>query len=111
MEVINHEALLELKDVMEDDFALLIETFLTDAPERIEELKKIVSGGGVQAEMEKPAHTLKGSSSNIGAMKLSAVCAGLVDQIRAGSVADPQASIAAIEAELEVAKEVLLSYL
>lgn len=111
MDVINHEALLELKEVMEDDFALLIETFLADAPERIDELKKIESDGGTPADMEKPAHTLKGSSSNIGAMKLSAVCADLVDQIRAGAVVDPKASIAAIEAELEVAKEALLTYL
>ena len=110
MDVVNHEALLELKEVMEDDFGLLIDTFLADGPERIEELKRNLSDGQL-TEMEKPAHTLKGSSSNIGAMMLAAACADLVDQIRAGAVADPAASIVAIEAEFAAAKVALLTYL
>lgn len=110
MDVINHNVLNELKEVMEDDFGLLIETFLADGPERINDLRNLMSSGA-DSEMEKPAHTLKGSSSNIGAMKLSQACADLVDQVRAGSITDASSSVSAIESEFEAAKAVLLTYL
>ncbi|MDH5545800.1 MAG: Hpt domain-containing protein [Gammaproteobacteria bacterium] len=108
--VLDLQALEELREVMEDDFSLLIQTFLNDAPVRIDELKSALSAGDVLG-LEKPAHTLKGSSSNIGATALSRACAKLVDDIRAGTVENPSADIKSIESLFELTNSALQHYL
>ncbi len=73
-----------LKDILEDDFIELIETFLADASLRISEMQGILEGHNGIDQLEMPAHTLKGSSGNIGAVKLSQYCAQLVENVRDG---------------------------
>lgn len=73
-----------LKEILEDDFTELIETFLLDANIRINEMKDILANEDAVSQLEFPAHTLKGSSGNVGAVKLSRYCAQLVDSVREG---------------------------
>ncbi len=73
-----------LKEILEDDFTELIETFLMDANIRITEMKDILANDDAVSQLEFPAHTLKGSSGNVGAVKLSRYCAQLVDSVREG---------------------------
>lgn len=70
---INLESLQELKDIMEDDFTVLIETFISDGKEQINLLEVYIDAGDF-TKIKAGAHTLKGSSSNIGANKLSEIC-------------------------------------
>ena len=97
-----------LKEVMEDDFATLIETYVGDAPQRLDELRSNIEA---PEKLEKPAHTLKGSSANIGAHALAELCSVLVDQIRANQVVNPEKQLVAIEQEFARVKESLLSLL
>lgn len=72
MSVVDDEVLSMLKEVMADEFPVLLDTFITDARQRISQLESFVQ----EREWELirgNAHSLKGSSSNIGATDLSEV--------------------------------------
>ena len=61
-------------DVLEE----LIELFLEDAPPQIAALWEAVDAGNAQV-VERIAHTLKGSSGNMGATRMAAICSDLED--------------------------------
>lgn len=67
---INFEALAELKDIMEDQFDILIDTFVADSEAKIALLANIIADADAEA-LRKTAHSLKGSSSNVCALQLS----------------------------------------
>jgi len=62
-----------LKDVMEDEYSLLLETFLSDSKLRIEQINDAISQNDADA-LRKAAHSFKGSSCNIGAPQLTDLC-------------------------------------
>ena len=70
---LDKDALDELKLVMEDDFQMLVTTFLSDGKDRLIEIERTVASG-VADDVRRSAHSLKGSSSNIGAVRLSSAC-------------------------------------
>ena len=69
---INKDTIEELKMLMEDDFSILIETFITDSDERVDSLKSAIESMDANSVRE-IAHGFKGSSSNLGAVRLSEV--------------------------------------
>lgn len=70
---INLEILNELKDIMEDDFDELISLFISDGQAQIDELKNAIASSKT-IDVRQIAHTLKGSSANIGMFDLSESC-------------------------------------
>ena len=62
----------ELKELMAEDFPLLIETFITDCDKRLVDIKLAIADGNA-TEVRELAHGFKGSSSNLGAEKLSEI--------------------------------------
>ncbi|MDO6440814.1 MULTISPECIES: Hpt domain-containing protein [unclassified Marinobacter] len=70
---LDKEALAELRDVMEDEFEMLIQTYLVDSKERIDSLKGAAMAGDSDA-FAKTAHSFKGSCINIGAPRLGELC-------------------------------------
>lgn len=99
-----------LKDALADEFPALINTFIDDAPIRIGDMKKLLQAGDI-AEIERPAHTLKGSSGNIGAHALSEACSVLVEEIRSDAATDAEQRIKDIEAEFDLVKTMLQAML
>lgn len=99
MSLLDEETIATLKEVLEDEFDALIDTFLGDAPKRVTEMRACVAANDHVA-LETPAHTLKGSSGNVGAMELFSLCEQLVKEIRAGSVNDAAGQVEAIAAKL-----------
>jgi HPt (histidine-containing phosphotransfer) domain-containing protein len=73
MEHLDYDTLNTLKQVMEDDFTLLIDTFVQDSTGRISTLREVIKGTNADL-IRRAAHSFKGSSSNIGAPQLSALC-------------------------------------
>ena len=63
------EALAELQDVMEDEFDVLIQTYLADSRSRIDGLKEALATADPE-HFAKTAHSFKGSCINIGAPRL-----------------------------------------
>ena len=70
------DALDELKDVMGDEFSLLISTFVDDSTVRLETIKEAVLSGEPDA-IRRTAHSFKGSASNMGAVRLTELCRSL----------------------------------
>jgi len=66
-DVLDQDVLDELKEVMEDDFEGVIRTYLNNTPELVDKLEHATSAN----DMLLPAHSLKSSSANVGALKLS----------------------------------------
>lgn len=70
---IDTEMLNELKEVMEDDFEILINTFLTDSESRLEDVECAYDSLDGE-KLRGSAHSFKGSCSNVGAAKLAEIC-------------------------------------
>ena len=64
-----------LRDVMEGGFADLLDTFIADSDERLQQLHLARGPTGLMAV----AHSFKGSSSNMGAIRLAHLC-GLLEE-------------------------------
>ncbi|MCM2360657.1 MULTISPECIES: Hpt domain-containing protein [unclassified Pseudomonas] len=81
-----------LQEVMEGDYPKLLETFLDDSRKRVEALRQARDDAKALGQI---AHSFKGSSGNLGAVRLAQLCqlleaesveaasdlGGLVDQI------------------------------
>ncbi len=76
----------------------LIETFLANTPQVLAAARAALTGRAV-AELERAAHTLKGSSSNFGAERMGAACAELERAAHEGALGGAAAMIDAIETE------------
>lgn len=107
---LDHEALAELRDVMEDEFSILINTFLQDAQERLRKLSEAADGSD-PASLRNIAHSFKGSCINIGAPALADCCFAAEQAGREGDLSDSGHHIAAIEAELGAVREELKRYI
>ncbi len=70
---LNQAALSDLKDIMEDDFSLLVTTFIDDSILRLSDLTNAVNNGDADL-LRETAHSFKGSSGNICAPILESLC-------------------------------------
>ncbi|MHC8291392.1 Hpt domain-containing protein [Pseudomonas sp. XS1P51] len=67
---LDRNVLSALQEVMEDEYPKLLDTFLADSEERLHLLQK----AGDVTRLIDAAHSLKGSSSNMGAIRLAKLC-------------------------------------
>ncbi len=109
MDHLDYETLHTLKQVMEDDFGLLIETFRQDSTERLKKLYEVVQGTDADS-IRRSAHSFKGSSSNVGAQQLSALCAVLEKKALAGDLQGLDGDVQAIEQEYLLVQSLLDSF-
>lgn len=70
---LNSDVLLALQDVMEDEYPVLLDTFLADSEERLRLLRDALQAVDAQA-IRLAAHSFKGSCSNMGATLLAGLC-------------------------------------
>jgi HPt (histidine-containing phosphotransfer) domain-containing protein len=107
---INQEALSDLKDIMEDDFGLLIETFIADSHVRIDALEKALADNDADA-VRSAAHSFKGSSSNICAPLLADICKDLETCGREGDLSVAAALFADVKTEFATVNNLLMALL
>ena len=72
--------------------------FFDDASSRLEELREAI-GAGDASGVERVAHTLKGSSGNMGATRMSAICSELQDVGASGDLARARELFEGLEEE------------
>lgn len=108
-EHINQVALAELKNIMEDDFTLLVETFLTDSDMRITSLNKALSSRDSQLFAE-TAHSFKGSSLNVCATHLSELCQSLETIGRENQLEEATGVLSRVQAEYELVSTLLKEF-
>ncbi len=98
----------ELQAEGEPDFLTeLIDLFLEDFAVLMGEMRKAVADGDTVA-IRQAAHTLKGSSGSLGAMKLSKMCVEAELMGRSGHLEGMRELLPQIEEEYGVAREFLL---
>lgn len=107
---LDEEALAELQDVMENEFDVLIHTFISDSAERVAALRAALEAGDADA-LAKTAHSFKGSSINIGAPRLGALCMEVEQAGRASQLADADSILLRVESEFRQVRDMLEGFL
>ena len=92
------DALLELVGGDVDSLHELIQSYIDEAPILLENLN---SGLSDPELLGRTAHTLKSSSKDFGALKLSELCFNLEKQAKSNSLADETEQVTQIQRELE----------
>lgn len=86
--------------------AELVDIFLDDAVERLEEIRHAVAAED-ETEIRKTAHKLKGSSANMGATGLMRLAKSLEDMGMSGDVRDAASFVEGLDAEFARVKTAL----
>ena len=89
-----------LQEVMENEYPVLLETFLADSEERLRVLRKPEDA----VELMNAAHSFKGSSSNMGAIHLAALCHELEQRARQHSLAGVETLVGEIDSEFAIVR-------
>jgi len=97
-----------LKEIMEDGFKTLLETFVNDSHSRIEDLRAGLQAGDSDA-VRRAAHSLKGSSGNLGANPLAALCLTVENRSKDGDLQGLEADLMAIENEYQKVAAIMQS--
>jgi CheY-like chemotaxis protein len=105
-EVFDRKILLERLDGDEEIFKEIIETFLEDAPNQIEKLKKALQEADAN-RVERQAHLLKGAALNIGGNGLQAAARELEVAGNKGDLTKAQSLVATLDQEFEKLKGAL----
>ena len=103
---IDPEAINNLRELSPDDDAFLIEIidiFLEDTPNRIAELESSLTSQDVEV-FGRAAHSIKGSSSNLGATHLRAAAEKLESLSRSEGITNTDEMVAELKACFAVAK-------
>lgn len=74
---IDQQVLNDLQEVMEGDYLTLLDTFLNDSEERLNQLRSAPDA----QKLAQAAHSFKGSSSNMGAVGLAELCRQLEERV------------------------------
>lgn len=99
---VDPEVLSSLRDVMEEAYPELLDTFLSDSQNRLQALQ----AASDPKQISQAAHSFKGSSSNMGAKVLAQLCAQLEQCANQLGCCDIQQLIRDIYDEFHVVKPV-----
>ena len=97
---LDRDVLNALQEIMEGEYPTLLDTFLDDCEMRLQQLHKAQSA----AQLIEAAHSFKGSSSNMGALRLAALCCRLEKSATHSSKDDIQQLITEIVSEFAIAR-------
>ncbi|WP_434604973.1 Hpt domain-containing protein [Pseudomonas sp. R1-7] len=89
------DVLSTLKEVMEDGYPELLDTFLKDSEARLRVLHEETDAEMLSAT----AHSFKGSSSNMGAIRLAELCGELEQRAREPSLRGIESLVNEIDSE------------
>lgn len=106
---LDEEALAELKDVMEEEFEVLIQTYLADSRSRIDSLREALADQDAD-HFARTAHSFKGSCINIGAPRLGALCFEAEALGKAGALEQAPALLETIEIEFREVRQRLENF-
>lgn len=86
----------------------LVETYLDDGTQTVEQLREAAARGAIE-DLVRPAHSLKSSSVNVGALQLGEQCRALEEAARRGEVPHPAEWVERIATGFDDARRELLA--
>lgn len=95
--------LASLQDVMEDEYPVLLDTFLADSEERLRLLRVAAEAADAQG-LRLAAHSFKGSCSNMGAPTLAGLCRQLEEIGRKEQLDEAAELIDQVEREFAIVR-------
>jgi HPt (histidine-containing phosphotransfer) domain-containing protein len=96
---INQEVIQDLLEMMGSEFTDLVRVYLEDTPRSLAQLERAATEGGTEG-LVAPAHSLKSTSANLGALGLSELAKRIEHGARLGALPDdPAALVAAAQSE------------
>ncbi len=98
--VLDMEIVEDLKEMMGSDYPSLVRIYLEDSPKLIGQIQTALDNRDFQA-LVPPAHTLKSSSANLGALALSDIAKTIEKSARSGDINTSLQAGAGITAEFE----------
>jgi histidine phosphotransfer protein HptB len=104
-------AMARLLEITGDDAAFvdeLVDTFLSDATTQLDALRTAAAADDAEAAV-RPAHSLKSSSTNVGATRLTELSRSIEADGRTGSVPNLGSRVQELETELSAVSEALLA--
>ncbi|KFE57797.1 histidine kinase [Pseudomonas syringae] len=97
---LDYSVLSALQEVMEDEYPSLLDVFLNDSELRVARMRQFMCGPAFDLqELSMMAHSFKGSSSNMGALQLAALCHQLEERSRRGEVVGIEDLLISIDME------------
>jgi CheY-like chemotaxis protein len=97
--VLDQKVLNDLREVVEEEFGTILRGFIDHAPVLQVDLDAGLATGDVTA-LVRPAHSLKSSSANVGAMRLSELARTVEHAARQGEMETSAQGVVAIRSEL-----------
>lgn len=97
---LDRDVLSALQEVMEDEYPVLLDTFLSDSEERLSLLREAKEAEQLGAA----AHSFKGSSSNMGATRLAELCNELEQRAKQNSAGDNERLVGQIDLEFALVR-------
>lgn len=97
-----------LQEVMEDEYPVLLDTFLSDSEARLNALGLAHDARDAEA-LRRAAHSFKGSCGNMGAPLLAELCSQLEELGRAGDLNAVPALLAQAEREFALIRTLIES--
>lgn len=96
--------LANLQEVMENQYPDLLAAFLLDSSERLQALYAALDQADAEA-LRRAAHSFKGSCSNLGATRLTALCEELETLAQDRRLAGAEGLLKLVEGEFEEVRE------
>ncbi len=97
---VDYDVLSALQEVMEGEYPVLLETFLNDSEQRLAQLQHALAHQATGLpELGMAAHSFKGSSGNLGAVRLAELCSRLEIRAQNNQWGGIEALVAQIGAE------------
>lgn len=107
MVTINEDTIDELRELMEDDFIELLQSFIDDIQVKVQQIQNAIEHFDCYSLRQK-SHSLKGSARNIGAEKMSDLCYYLEKAGKEKNLEDVQEIYQKLEKEVNNVKEILM---
>ena len=107
-DAIDEDIIAELIDVMGEDFNTVLDAYLLDTPDLIDAMEAAAASHDADG-LVNPAHSLKSTSANFGAMKLSRLAEKIELRARSGDVAGAPRMVERANAEFRVVKDKLVA--
>lgn len=98
-----------LKEVMEDEFEMLVSMYLDDTKKMIEQMDSAIQKNDIES-LKIVSHTLKGSSSNMFVVGMSQLSKDMEDKARASELSSAQQLIPQLREEYEKVKGLLEAF-
>lgn len=97
---LDRDVLSALQEVMEGEYPTLLDTFIADSEERLRVLRKAEDA----AQLMNTAHSFKGSSSNMGATRLTELCGELEQRAKQKDLAGIEKLVSEIDGEFAIVR-------